>query len=462
MKRSFKFYLAMTTAKLANTIIKLLGRNGSCFPGSLALKICPDFLMQVEKPSIIIGVTGTNGKTTVSNIIDDVLKDNGYSIMNNRYGSNMNTGIASSFVKNNTILGKNKKDIAVFEMDERSTIHIFKYITPTYLICNNLSRDSLKRNAHPHFISGIINDAIPQETVVITNGDDPICVNLAEKNKKVYYGISHLETDTDKCENIVQDMQLCPKCNSRLEYEYYRYHHVGKMHCTNCDFATPTKSYEITNIDYKEKNITIKQKDGSELKYPLIADGIINIYNMLSAITVLKEIGLDDEKIIKSLKKTKIVGTRFMQDEQDGKKIILHLAKGQNPIACSRVFDYIRKQPERKTVIMFLDDLHEENEFITWYYDTDYEFLKQDNIEQIIVSGKRAKDTVVRLLMAGIQREKIYSDTNEVESVKKYFNPQNIESVYILYDLYSMEQRDAVHKEVKEILKNAALKGSEY
>ena len=403
----------------------------------------------------VIGVTGTNGKTTVSNMINDVLEDNGYKVINNRYGSNMNTGIAASFVNNNTITGKNTKDIAVFEMDERSTIHIFKYITPTYLVCNNLSRDSLKRNAHTAFIAGIINNAIPKATTVITNGDDPICVNLASENKKIYFGIDRLDTDTEKCENIVQDMVLCPKCGTKLEYEYYRYHHVGKMKCPNCGFGTPKRDYETTKIDFENKLVTIKDNDkNTEYSYSMVADGIINIYNMLSAIVALKQVGVSDEKINEALKKTKIVDTRFSQDEVAGKKIVLHLAKGQNPIACSRVFDYVRKQPEKKTIILFLDDLHEDNETITWFYDTDYEFLNGDNVEQIIVSGKRAKDTIVRLLMAGVPKEKIFADRDEVESVRKYFKPKDIESVYVLYDLYAMKQKEEVHQEVKKILED--------
>lgn len=453
MKKTFDFYVAMFLAKCANKSLKLLKRNASYFPGNLALKICPKFLAQVDKPEIIIGVTGTNGKTTVSNMINDILIDNGYKVINNRYGSNMNTGIAASFAENNTLSGKNKNDIAVFEMDERSTVHIFKYITPTYLICNNISRDSIKRNANTAFIADIINNAIPRNTTLITNGDDPICVDLARENNKIYYGIDKLDTDTEKCENIVQDMVLCPKCGTKLEYEYYRYHHVGKMHCPNCDFKTPNMNYEITKINYEDKKITIKDNSNkTEYEYSMITDGIINIYNMLAAITVLKQIGLSDEKISESLKKIKIVDTRFMVDEAGGKKIVLHLAKGQNPIACSRAFDYVRKQPERKTIILLLDDLHEENEVITWLYDADYEFLNGENVEQIIVSGRRAKDTVVRLLMAGVPKEKISLERNEAESVRKHFNPQNIESVYILYDLYSIKERDDVLKEVKTIL----------
>ena len=250
-------------------------------------------------------------------------------------------------------------------------------------------------------------------------------------------------------------MVLCPKCGTKLEYEYYRYHHVGKMKCPNCGFGTPKRDYETTKIDFENKLVTIKDNDkNTEYSYSMVADGIINIYNMLSAIVALKQVGVSDEKINEALKKTKIVDTRFSQDEIAGKKIVLHLAKGQNPIACSRVFDYVRKQPEKKTIILFLDDLHEDNETITWFYDTDYEFLNGDNVEQIIVSGKRSKDTIVRLLMAGVPKEKIFADRDEVESVRKYFKPKDIESVYVLYDLYAMKQKEEVHQEVKKILES--------
>ena len=84
MKKTFKFYTAMFLAKCANKSLKLLRRNASYFPGNLALKICPNFLEQIDKPPVIIGVTGTNGKTTVSNMINDVLEDNGYKVKKKR------------------------------------------------------------------------------------------------------------------------------------------------------------------------------------------------------------------------------------------------------------------------------------------------------------------------------------------------------------------------------------------
>ena len=56
-----RFLLALWLAKLSVPALKITRHNGTDFPGSLALKLCPDFLRYVGKPGTIIAVTGTNG-----------------------------------------------------------------------------------------------------------------------------------------------------------------------------------------------------------------------------------------------------------------------------------------------------------------------------------------------------------------------------------------------------------------
>lgn len=367
------------------------------------------------------------------------------------FGSNIKSGITTSLINGVSIIGKVKKKIAVLEIDERSSRIVYPYLKPTYLICTNLFRDSLKRNAHTEFIYSIINDNLPKETILILNGDDPICSSLGKENKKIFFGIDKISEDTIESENIVRDIIICPNCFSKLEYDYYRYHHIGKMHCPNCDFKTPEIDYLCTNIDEEERNITIKEK-GIVENYPLISDNIINIYNILATITVLKQIGIDSKKIKESMQKLNVVETRFKKEEESGIEIVMHLAKGQNPIACSRAFDYVRKQKVSKCVILILDDLHEDSEVITWYYDADYEFLNSEETKQIIVGGKRYMDTVLRLLMAGVPKEKIVYARNEIEAVSN-IETNGIEKVFILYDLYSLELCENVKNKVKEKIK---------
>lgn len=215
--KSFKFYIALWCAKTGKFIAtKVLRRNGSILPGKIALKICPDFIGKIEKPRTIIAVTGTNGKTTVCNMIEDVLRDNGYDFIDNKLGANVNVGVATTLINGANFLGKTKKDLAVLEIDERSSVKIYPYLTPTYLICTNLFRDSMLRNAHSEFISNILTKYIPKKTKLILNADDLISCNIAPTNKRVYFGIDKLTTDENVCHNIVNDMPTCPKCDSKL------------------------------------------------------------------------------------------------------------------------------------------------------------------------------------------------------------------------------------------------------
>lgn len=456
MKKNLKFYIVLYLAKLSRIALKIIGRDATYFPGKLAVTLCPDFLGRIDKPKAIIGVTGTNGKTTVCNMIEDCLKENGYEFIDNHLGSNINSGLASTLIEGASLLGKQKKDLAVFEIDERSAVKIYPYITPTYLVCTNLFRDSLKRNAHTEFISNILTNNIPKETKLILNGDDLIVSGLAPENDRVYFGIDRLETDTDKCENIVRDITVCPKCDSKLEYDFVRYNHVGRAHCLSCDFSSPKINYEVTNIDFDKMKMTMKNEEKEE-NYDIINNNIINIYNMLATITVLKEIGLTRNQINPVLKKQKIVDTRYSKEKIKNVEIITQLSKGMNPIACSRAFDYVRKEKGNKAVFVLLDDLHEaanSSENIAWHYDTDYEFLNSESIKQILTAGARYLDTYVRLQMADIPKEKIIYQRDEMSLVEK-LNLEGIDKVFILHDLYSIDLKNQIKKKVEEkILEN--------
>lgn len=435
-----RFYIAFYIAKIAIIVLKILRRNATYMPGKIAIKICPEFLKYIDKPQKIIAVTGTNGKTTVCNIINDILIDSGYNILNNRLGSNLNSGLATALLSKAKLNNKIKQDIAVFEVDERSSKLIYKYIEPNYLVCTNLFRDSIKRNAHTDYIVNIINSSLPKNTTLILNADDLISCSLGKENPKIYFGIDKLDTDVEETSNIIKDIKTCPICDTKLKYKYARYHHIGKAYCPNCDFASPESDYLVTKIDKENKEITIKNKE-VEHKYPMIAESIFNIYNTLAAIAVLREIGVPEEKIHASLGTIKIVETRMSEEIINNKKVITHLTKGQNPVAASRVFDYVQSEPGNKAIILIIDDCDDaknSSENLTWLYDADFELLNKDGIKQIIIGGVRANDYYLRLLFAGVPEEKLIKVENELETTK-FIDKENVDTIFILHDIYKYD-----------------------
>ena len=69
-----KVFLAVLACKCCRSLIRLLGRGGTDFPGRVALKICPNLLGYLAKDVTTVIVTGTNGKTTVTSLTAHLLR----------------------------------------------------------------------------------------------------------------------------------------------------------------------------------------------------------------------------------------------------------------------------------------------------------------------------------------------------------------------------------------------------
>ena len=451
-----RFYIAFYAAKIAKLILKIFRRNGTQVPGKVAVTICPDFLKYIAKPEKIIVVTGTNGKTTVSNLLNECLEKSGMKVINNKMGSNINSGISVSFLMGTGFFNKSKADIAIIEMDERSSLKVLPYVKPTYMICTNLFRDSIRRNAHPEFIFNIINSAIPEDTKLILNADDLISSRLGtSKNPRTYFAIDKLDTDLKEAINIINDVRICPNCSTKLQYNYVRYHHIGNAYCPNCNFKSPEADYKMTDIDYKNNTVVVSHK-GNKTTYKMLSDSIFNLYNMLAVITTLNELGIEKEKIKEIIDNEQIAETRYKKEEINGVNIIKHLAKGQNPIACSCVFDYVKKQPNKKEIILLVYDYFdakETSESIVWLYDCDFEFLNDENIDKIVIGGPRCEDFYLRLLIAGVPKEKLVYTGNTDETVN-YLSLEEKKDIYVLYDVYTEKVANRVCDKIKEKLTN--------
>ena len=327
MKR-LRFYLALWAAKLSIIALKITRHNGTNFPGIVALKICPDFLWQVKKPARVIGITGTNGKTTVCNLAIDMFKADGIAVLNNSLGSNIHTGLATSFVLGTGIFGGLKYDTAVLEMDERSAPLTFPAIKPDWLLINNLTRDSIMRNGHPEYIARILTEEMPSATKLLLNGDDLIASSIAPDNERKYFGIKSLDTDVTDCINLVNDLRICPRCSSLLKYTQRRYHHIGKAYCPACGFKSPQCDYEGQNADLEQMTIEIAERDGSVFCYRLLNDSVFNIYNVVAIVALFRELGYSRERIAELLQKIEIVKSRFDVKELGDFRIIKQMSKG--------------------------------------------------------------------------------------------------------------------------------------
>ena len=431
--KKLRFLAALWTAKAARAIMKLLGRNATYLPGVIAIRICPGFLRQIGKPKQIVVVTGTNGKTTVSNLISVALRKHGMRILDNNLGSNTAAGIACALLAGASPSGKAKADAAVLETDERSFAHVLPFIRPGLLTITNIFRDSIMRNAHPEFIAGIIGANIPPETKLLLNADDLISCGVAPENSRAYFGLERMEADVTGCKNLINDFQVCPDCSSELVFEYRRYHHIGRAHCPDCGFRSP--DYDYAGCPDREfSTMTVKdRKDTRVLALP--SDSVFNVYNVLNVYAALRELGLDPGEAAAAMEGISIPDSRYNETEAGGVRVVMQMAKDRNALACSRAFEYIASKPGRKQLILMMNNISDSkawSENTCWLYDCDFEMLNREDITRIIPTGPRALDYCLRLRFAGLPEEKLRFTEREIDSPKE-LAPEPGGSIYILY-----------------------------
>ena len=110
---TFRAVLAIILCKALRLFSRLVHRGGTAMPGRFALRVCPDLLAILARDVKSVAITGTNGKTTSSRMIEEAFAGQGYRYFANRSGANLISGITTEFVMNCTLGGKMKKEYAV-------------------------------------------------------------------------------------------------------------------------------------------------------------------------------------------------------------------------------------------------------------------------------------------------------------------------------------------------------------
>jgi hypothetical protein len=419
---TLRLLIAVWAAKLAGVAIRALGRQGTHTPGLIARKLYPGVIGAVRHPARVVAVTGTNGKTTVSNLLTEALQGEGLRVASNRIGSNLAAGIATTLIGAVTWTGKPRVDIAVLEMDERSAKLVLPGLRPDLLVCMNLTRDSIKRNAHPAYIAWILSSAMPESTTLVLNADDLIASSLGgDANPRSFFAVDRLPTDGTVPIGAAVDVAICPVCDHRLEWDYWRFNHIGKAHCPACGFRSPEAAYRARGVDAPGGRVTL-DLDGDSRPARLINDNIVNVYNEIAVAAVLDRLGIPRDRIVAAFEHLAPPTTRFALETIGKVRLIRLLTKGLVGVACSRAFEYLASFVGKKAVVLNIDEVSErvtEVENTAWTYDADYEYLADDTLGQVVVGGVRRYDQALRLAIAGIHPDRIVTVESEISGADR-------------------------------------------
>ena len=425
-------------------ITKILKHGGSTFPGTVVLKLFPNYLKKIKYPDNIIMVTGSCGKGSTAKLITNILEENGTSVCTNSNGANLTEGIATTIILN--VKGKKlKQDALVLEVDERYLKIITKYIRPKYLIINNITRDQPPRHGNFDIVFNEILKGITKSTHLIVNGDDPITkkYSLYHKGEITYFGIDKSKYSY-KYHDDVKDYNYCPKCGSKLNYEYYNYGSLGNFKCSKCDYKRDDIKYSITNIDYDTNEVTINK----EYKIKVSANVLSNLYNVVAAFSISDILKIDSKVIVSSLSKDMIENKLYEEFTVKDRKYTILNCKAENNSTYNLALLYASRDKNQKTIVIGHREISRRyNHFdVSWMYDCYFEILNKN--DYVICAGPNAYDFATRMKLAGIKKENIIV-LEDLTNIKKIVEEQTKGNVYgILNFDYVKPFKDNIKEEI--------------
>lgn len=350
---------------------RLGGGHGSALPGLVVEKLSPHFLgrLLAKLPEGVVLVSGTNGKTTTTKIIADLLRADGYRVFTNPSGSNFARGVISAALP---VMrrGRLGADIAVLELDEAHATHFVAQVKPRYSLLLNVLRDQLDRFGEIDQTARLLSYVAEQTTdVVVLNADDPRLSQLGQSNRltarPVWFGAGGEA--------------------SRL------YRTDEELHAGQRVKRSKAATRDVLTLDKLTDRRAQYLIDGKRYTTELRLFGIYNALNCGAALSLVRAVEqnrFDPRRAVETLAKIK---PAFGRGEE------LSLAKGtvrlilvKNPSGFQLSLDSAEAQP----TLIAINDRYADGRDVSWLWDVKIDSLRQDEVS---VTGIRAYDMALRL-----------------------------------------------------------------
>jgi UDP-N-acetylmuramyl tripeptide synthase len=403
---------------MSKPLITILGKTirriarvrggGSALPGLIVERIDPLFMKTTlsQLPFGVVVISGTNGKTTTTKIVVELLEAQGLRVFTNKTGSNFTRGVVAALLGEINLKGELKADIAVLELDEAHAVHFVDTIAPKYSLILNVMRDQLDRFGEIDYTAKLLRHIAQATTCkVIFNREDPRILNIAkslDSHKVAFFGL---------------DKTLLPLFPSDDNLHQSTYHSVGNS----------TADVELLSINKKAATYRIGKH---KFKTNLNLNGVYNAFNAAAALTLVRTImgsGIDSEKLVNDLSKIKPAFGRGESIIVNGQPVELILVKNPSGFRLGlKSFD-----PSKYSTMIAVNDEYADGRDMSWLWDIDYSSLAEHGVDQI--SGIRGYDMALRLQYDDVKV--MHVDTNIKHALKHFLaiSPDKPKRIYCTY-----------------------------
>lgn len=362
--------------KSVKTLMRLRG-GGSALPGLIVERLDPDFLSRAlaDLPRGVVMISGTNGKTTTTKMVTQLLRAHGLKVFTNPSGSNFTRGIVASLIDKVDEHGKLDADIAVLELDEAHAIHFIKHIQPRHSLILNVLRDQLDRFGEIDHTANLLRQIVDATTDgVVLNREDSLVRALAPTNHKKlkvqYFGLS---SELRSLFPSDADMHSGKTAGEKLPHPHRDDVILEKVSGRTATFA-----------------FGVKSQPPVELKI----DGVYNVLNAAGALALTRMIcGAEADESVTLLRELSNVKPAFGRGEAitvEGEPLEIVLVK--NPSGFRLALHSYADSPA--ATMIAINDNYADGRDMSWLWDVPFESLG-DSVAMI--SGVRAYDMALRL-----------------------------------------------------------------
>lgn len=360
----------------------------------------------------VVLVAGTNGKTTTSRILSEILAAGGESVVHNRAGANLVGGIVSTLATSSGVGARQHSAIAVLETDEAALPAVVHQVMPTVVVLTNLFRDQLDRFAETDQILARWRRALagcPSATLVV-NADDPALVAMTDglPNRRVLFGIEESVYRMARLPHSAEVIR-CARCDRALDYHQIFVGHLGDWYCARCDVGRPrldvaAHAIELWASDFQSMRL---RTPATDLHLELGLPGLFNSYNVLAAATAAQILGVSEPVVQQTVREFRGAFGRGERVVHRGHTMTVMLVK--NPVGCDEVLRAIGGTDRGTSApLMFaLNDDAADGRDVSWIWDVDFEQVADWEVD-VFCAGSRAADLHNRLHYAGVPRHRLH------------------------------------------------------
>ena len=435
-----RFCLAKAAGAALTWVLRNVARRpAGNAPGKVALLLDPALIahlrVRLSKGSIL--VVGTNGKTTVANLVADAIDASGQTVACNRGGANLDSGVATA------LLQTRSAEWGVFECDELWLPKVLPLLQADYVVLLNLFRDQLDRVGETDVVRERIVEALSASpsTVLVYTADDPQCAAVAEAvgNARIAVGV---EGDLGLEAFGVVDEQTCWRCGAPLTYGARQYDQLGAYRCEGCGFARPKLDFVAHDVSYDAAGLRFSvtaavawagfaAQGGASTEISCPQPAPYLLYNLLSAFAAACLAGVPVGDFHRAVASFDPRNGRLQRYVVDGRPVLLNLAK--NPTGFNESLRLLLADEGMKAVALFVNDKEADGRDVSWIWDVDFERLGAGVPAGMIVlaGGTRRNDLQVRLKYAGL-RAHLVEDVEEVFTALGDFALPPSASLYVI------------------------------